>query len=97
MLRKGLIFLAGLVLTVFGIIGLVLPVMPGLVLLIAAAACFSVTSPRFRARLEQRLGRHPRYRRVLRRWQLTHGLPAWRRLQLAFWLTLSSLLPEQRR
>jgi uncharacterized membrane protein YbaN (DUF454 family) len=97
MLRKLLLWMAGLALTVLGMIGLVLPVLPGLLLLVAAAGCFSLASPRFRHTLEQRLHRHPRCRRALRRWQSTRGLPAWSRMQLAFWLTVGSLLPEQRR
>jgi hypothetical protein len=97
MLRKLALLLAGLALTLLGIIGLVLPVMPGIVLLIAAAACFSVASRRFRTLIEQRVHRHPRYRRALRRWQSARNLPVWRRMQLAIWLGLGSLLPEQRR
>lgn len=97
MLRKLILGLAGLALTLLGIIGLVLPVLPGLVLLVGAAACFSLASHRFRSRLEQHLDRHPRYRQAMRKWRSANGLSAWRRLQLALWLTLGSLVPQHRR
>jgi hypothetical protein len=97
MLRKLLLTMAGLALAVLGVIGLVLPLMPGVILLVGAAACWSLASRRFRMRLEQRLHRHPRGRLALRRWRAGSGLPAWRRLKLAFWLTLGSLLPERAR
>lgn len=97
LMRKVLMVVAGLALTVLGILGLVLPVLPGVLFLVAAAACFSLASRRFRTTLEHRLHRHPRYRRVLRRWQSSRGLPAWQRIRLAFWLTLASLVPQQRR
>lgn len=90
-LRKLALLTAGLMLAMLGIIGLVLPVMPGLVLLAAAAGCFSLASRRFRTRLEHRLHRHPRYRQALRRWQAGSSLPLWRRLQLAFWLSLATM------
>lgn len=57
---------AGLALTGVGIVGLVLPVMPGTVFLILAAACFTRGSPR----LEAWLLAHPR---------LGPSVVAWRR------------------
>ena len=45
--RRHLYFAAGWVLTAIGVIGLVLPLMPGTIFLIAAAWCFSRSSPRF--------------------------------------------------
>lgn len=97
MLRKLLLLTAGFALTLLGLVGLIMPVMPGLVLLAAAAGCFSLASPRFRAGLERRIGHSPRYRRALRRWRSARGLPWWHRMQLVFWLTLRGLLPEPRR
>jgi uncharacterized protein len=97
MLRKVVLITLGAALTVLGLVGLLLPVLPGVLLLIAAAACFSVASRRFRIRLEQRLEKHPRHRQTLRRWQSSRDLPTWQRAQLACWLTLGSLLPESRR
>ena len=54
--RRSLYFAAGWLLTAIGVIGLVLPLMPGTIFLIAAAWCFSRSSPRFEAWL---IG-HPR-------------------------------------
>lgn len=97
MLRKIALVIVGTLLAVLGVLGLVLPVLPGVLLLLGAAGCFAVVSRRFRTRLEQRLERNPRYRRALRRWQAGSGLSRWRRTQLAFWLTLGSLVPRARR
>lgn len=97
MVRKLLAMVVGLTLTVLGLIGLVLPVLPGVLLLMGAAACFSLASRRFRTGLERRLNSHPRYRSALRRWHGARTLPAWHRARLAFWLALGSLVPEQRR
>src|SRR6478735_9644547 len=46
---RPLMFAAGWVFTGIGVIGLVLPLMPGTIFLIAAAWCFSRSSPRFEA------------------------------------------------
>lgn len=97
MLRKTALVILGTLLAVLGVLGLLLPVLPGVLLLLGAAGCFSLVSRRFRMGLEQRLEGNPRYRRALRRWQAGSGLSRWRRTQLAFWLTLGSLLPRVRR
>ncbi|HEV7335706.1 MAG TPA: YbaN family protein [Bosea sp. (in: a-proteobacteria)] len=47
--RRRLYFAAGWLLTGIGVIGVVLPLMPGTIFLIAAAWCFSRSSPRFEA------------------------------------------------
>lgn len=93
MVRKLILLTAALALAALGLIGLVLPVLPGLLLLAAAAGCLSLASTRFGRHLERRARRHPRYRRVLARWQAGRGLPAWQRLRLGFYLTLASVLP----
>ena len=46
---RTLLFAAGFVSLVVGIAGLVLPLLPGVVFLILAAACFARSSPRFEA------------------------------------------------
>lgn len=97
MIRKLLLGVLGLVLVVAGVAGLVLPVVPGLVLLVAAAGCFSIASSRFRRMLDARLRHNRRYQAAVRRWRAGDGLPAWRRMQLAFWLTLQSLVASVRR
>ncbi|SIQ46595.1 MULTISPECIES: YbaN family protein [unclassified Bosea (in: a-proteobacteria)] len=62
---KPLYFAAGWAFTGLGVIGLVLPLMPGTVFLILAAFCFSRSSPRFEAWL---IG-HPRLGPHVRRWR----------------------------
>jgi uncharacterized protein len=49
-------FVAGWILLAIGVVGLVLPLLPGTIFLILAAACFSRSSPRF----ERWLLNHPR-------------------------------------
>lgn len=67
---RPLFFAAGWLFTVLGILGLVLPLMPGTIFLILAAACFSRSSPRFEAWL---LG-HPRLGPHVRRWRETGAI-----------------------
>lgn len=68
--RRPLLFATGWVFTVLGVIGLILPLMPGTVFLIAAAWCFSQSSPRFEAWL---IG-HPRLGPQVRRWRQTGSI-----------------------
>lgn len=96
MIRKLLLLVAGLLLAVLGVIGLLLPVLPGVLLLAAAAVCLSLASKRLRHRIEGRLDRDPRYRRAVRRWQAGAHLPWWRRAQLACLLAMSSVMPGSR-
>lgn len=63
--RRPLLFLLGWVFTALGVVGMVLPLMPGTVFLIMAAWCFSRSSPRFEAWL---LG-HPRLGPQVLRWR----------------------------
>lgn len=65
-----LYFAAGWVFTALGIVGVILPLMPGTVFLILAAFCFSRSSPRFEAWL---LG-HPRLGPHVRRWRETGSI-----------------------
>lgn len=62
---------AGWVLTGLGVVGLVLPVMPGVVFLILAAACFSRGSPR----LERWLLAHPRLGPSVVAWRRDGAIP----------------------
>lgn len=58
-------FCLGCVLVALGVIGLVLPLMPGAVFLIGAAWCFARSSPR----LEAWLLDHPQFGKPLRDWR----------------------------
>ena len=83
MIKRAILMCLGALLVVLGLIGLVIPILPGVLFLILAAVCFSATSPKFQARLE----RHPAWRGWRLRWRESRGLPLIRRMQLAFWLT----------
>jgi len=61
----------GLALVLLGVAGLVLPLLPGTPLLIAAAACFARSSPRF----ESYLVNHPRLGAPIRAWRETGAIP----------------------
>lgn len=64
-------FSLGWVMVALGVIGLVMPLMPGAVFLIAAAACFARSSPR----LESWLLDHPTFGRSLRDWRSAGAIP----------------------
>ena len=68
--RRPLLFVAGWILTALGVVGLILPLMPGTIFLILAAWCFSQSSPRFEAWL---IG-HPRLGPQVRRWRETGSI-----------------------
>lgn len=93
MIRTTLLFGLGTLLVLLGLIGLVVPLMPGIVFLAAAACCFGALSPRFQTRLE----RYPAWRGFNSRWVASRGLPVLRRAQLAFWLTAEAAMNAVRR
>jgi uncharacterized protein len=66
-----ILFPLGCLCTAIGIIGLILPGLPGTVFLIAAAWCFSRSSPRFEAWLL----RHPRLGPPVRQWRASGSIP----------------------
>ena len=68
--QRPLYLAAGWLCTLLGIVGLVLPVMPGTVFLIAAAWCFSRSSPRF----EEWLIGHPQLGPQVVRWRRTGSI-----------------------
>lgn len=69
-LTRPLLIAAGWILTAIGIIGVILPVMPGTIFLILAAWCFSKSSPRFEAWLLN----HPRLGPHVLRWRVTRSI-----------------------
>ena len=64
-------FSLGWVMVALGVIGLVMPLMPGVVFLIVAAWCFARSSPR----LEAWLLDHPTYGKPLRDWRAAGAIP----------------------
>jgi hypothetical protein len=61
----------GWVMVALGVIGLVMPLMPGAVFLIVAAWCFARSSPRFEAWLLD----HPTLGKPLRDWRAVGAIP----------------------
>jgi uncharacterized protein len=68
---RPLLFGAGCVLLVVGIAGLILPLLPGTVFLILAAACFARSSPRF----EHWLVTHPQFGPSIVAWRKNGSIP----------------------
>jgi|SRR5215207_5189514 uncharacterized membrane protein YbaN (DUF454 family) len=64
-------FCLGWVMVALGVIGLVMPLMPGVVFLIVAAWCFARSSPR----LEAWLLDHPTFGKPLRDWRAAGAIP----------------------
>jgi uncharacterized membrane protein YbaN (DUF454 family) len=88
MLKSILLSLVALSLLVLGLIGLVIPVIPGVFLLIGAACCASAASPAVR----ERLHRNPTMRRAHLRWRASEGLALSDRLKLVFWLGADAMV-----
>ena len=64
-------FSLGWVMVALGVIGLIMPLMPGAVFLIIAAWCFARSSPRFEAWLLN----HPTFGKPLRDWRGSGAIP----------------------
>jgi uncharacterized protein len=93
MLRRLFLFVAGLAFLVLGLIGLLMPFLPGLLFLAIAVLCFAGASPA----VGRRLRADPRYRRWRARWESRRNLRPADRLRLTFWLGLSVVLSPWRR
>ena len=79
---RPVLFVLGCVSVVIGVIGIVLPGLPGTVFLILAAWCFTRSSPRF----ETWLLDHPRLGPPVRQWRATGAIPRY-----AKWIACASL------
>ncbi len=73
-----------------GILGLVVPLIPGVLFLLVAAAAFAAISPRVR----RRLSTHPRMERYFHHMDAGDRLDIVSRAKLAFWATLDALNPN---
>ena len=93
MLKRFAFLTLGVVLSIIGVIGLVVPVLPGVLFLALAALSFSAGSPRVGTYLEG----NPTWRRYQRRWRRGAGLGPTERARLAFWLSVDAALPRQLR
>lgn len=70
-LTRPLFFVAGLAFVGLGILGYILPVMPGTIFLIMAAACFARSSRRLEAWIEG----HPKYGPTVVAWRRHGAIP----------------------
>ena|SRR5919106_1606832 len=91
-------FSLGWVMVALGVIGLVMPLMPGTVFLIVAVACFARSSPRFEAWLLD----HPTFGKPLRDWRAAGAIPRSAKAMacvgmtigfLVFWYSVDPSLP----
>lgn len=79
---------AGCALTGIGIVGVILPVMPGTVFLILAAACFARGSPR----LERWLLNHPQLGPTVVAWRRDRAIPVKAKIAAFAGMTFSVVL-----
>jgi uncharacterized membrane protein YbaN (DUF454 family) len=86
MIKITLLYLLACVFLVLGLIGLVIPVLPGVLFLLGAAICVSCASPR----AHRTFSRSATYRHWRRRWDAGAGLSAVDRARLAFWLSMET-------
>ena len=91
-LKTVLFGIAGVAFLLLGLVGLVLPILPGFLFLFAAAACFAFASPR----AKQSFGKHPRMSRFLNRVDAGTHLDLTSRIKLAFWASLEAINPQRR-
>jgi uncharacterized membrane protein YbaN (DUF454 family) len=91
-------FSLGWVMVALGVIGLIMPLMPGVVFLIVAAWCFARSSPR----LEAWLVDHPTFGKPLRDWRAAGAIPRSAKIMACvgmtigfgvFWVSVHPSLP----
>ena len=93
MIKRILLFAVAAGFLVLGLVGLLIPVLPGFVFLVMAALCLSAASPGIRRTLRLEAV-HARWRRS---WDAGEKLPFLQRGQLAFWLSLDAVARTIRR
>ena len=93
MIKRILLFALTFVFLALGLVGLLIPILPGVLFLVAAAVCISAASPRVRRQLDA----NPQVRRWRRHWEAGEGLSLLKRSQLAFWLSADTAVKTVRR
>ncbi|NOX50603.1 MAG: DUF454 family protein [Gammaproteobacteria bacterium] len=86
--------LLGCLLLALGIVGVIVPILPGLLFLLLALVCFGTLFPTLR----NNLSRHPRFKRYFQRLDAGAHYDALTRCKLAFWAALEAIGtgPKQR-
>nr|WP_283815171.1 YbaN family protein [Bradyrhizobium sp. JYMT SZCCT0180] len=69
--QRPLYFTLGCLCLAIGIVALVVPLIPGIVFLVLATACFSRSSPK----MEIWLTTHPRFGKLIKNWQSSGAIP----------------------
>jgi len=85
--KRGLYAAAAVIALLIGLLGLLIPVIPGLLFLAVAVVLFAGVSSRVRYRLHK----SRRVRPYLSRWEAAGNLPWRQRTQLAAWLLYAAL------
>ena len=86
MMKRAALIALAIGFTAIGLIGLLIPVIPGVLFLVLAAGCISLASDR----VHQKFSASPRYRRWRQRWDSSSGLSPLNRTKLAFWISVDS-------
>lgn len=91
-MKSLIVITAGIGATLLGLLGLLIPVIPGILFLLVAAICFASVSPEVR----QQLQRFPRFRRLMTRVDSGRGMQLMMRCRLVFWALLEAVNPRTR-
>jgi uncharacterized membrane protein YbaN (DUF454 family) len=91
-MKRFLLFIGGLVFIAIGLIGLIVPMIPGFVFLLLSAVIFAGLSPRLRRRLDA----HPRLHRLFARVDASRHLRPLDRFKLTVWACLEAVTGARR-
>ena len=83
--------LAAFLLSILGVIGLLLPIVPGWLFFGLAVVCVAQVSPRFRRKLHN----NPRMRRFTHRLNQAKALAPVARIKLSFWALVEAIGPQR--
>jgi len=81
--QRPVYFALGCLSVAIGVVALVVPLIPGIVFLVLATACFSRSSPR----METWLTTHPRFGKLIANWNASRAIP-----RSAKWLITISMI-----